>query len=336
MKPYVAPAAARRPAPAAVGRRRRTSASSSATGSPTLRASQQLLSVDRLADPEAFRDYFKTNYGPTIAAYRGIAGRPGAHRRARPGPGRPRSSGSARRTVAMGWEYLLGRRDEGLKPGPTGTTTRRIRSDDLNKPHDPMDLGPATYEIAGPDAFRDPGGGSSISASMAALRSSGRERRAHGGPGQVGDSRRSSRSSSRAATSYSWLRLVPNIDGSSEFTVTVTPASRNALIGCSSRLGTARVAMLDDGQTSSGMPGLGEVVEQLRVLRRRGAVTDPLGAEQAQGRPRSSPGRWSRRRGARCAARPAGRVEVRLELRRAARPSRAHPARSRPARRRGG
>lgn len=41
-----------------------------------VQASQQLLRVDRLADPIAFRDYFKTNYGPTIAAYRGIADEP--------------------------------------------------------------------------------------------------------------------------------------------------------------------------------------------------------------------------------------------------------------------
>ena len=41
-----------------------------------LRASQQMLTVDELADPETFRDYFKTNYGPTIAAYRGIADDP--------------------------------------------------------------------------------------------------------------------------------------------------------------------------------------------------------------------------------------------------------------------
>jgi ubiquinone/menaquinone biosynthesis C-methylase UbiE len=38
-----------------------------------LRASQQMLEVDQLADPVTFREYFKTNYGPTIAAYRGIA-----------------------------------------------------------------------------------------------------------------------------------------------------------------------------------------------------------------------------------------------------------------------
>jgi len=41
-----------------------------------LRASQQLLTVDRLADPVTFRDYFKTHYGPTIAAYRGLADDP--------------------------------------------------------------------------------------------------------------------------------------------------------------------------------------------------------------------------------------------------------------------
>jgi SAM-dependent methyltransferase len=38
-----------------------------------VRASQQLLDAGPLSDPVAFREYFKTNYGPTIAAYRGLA-----------------------------------------------------------------------------------------------------------------------------------------------------------------------------------------------------------------------------------------------------------------------
>jgi SAM-dependent methyltransferase len=37
-----------------------------------VRASQQLLNAGELADGAAFRDYFKKNYGPTIAAYRGL------------------------------------------------------------------------------------------------------------------------------------------------------------------------------------------------------------------------------------------------------------------------
>jgi SAM-dependent methyltransferase len=37
-----------------------------------VRASQQLLNAGQLADAVAFRDYFKKNYGPTIAAYRGL------------------------------------------------------------------------------------------------------------------------------------------------------------------------------------------------------------------------------------------------------------------------
>jgi SAM-dependent methyltransferase len=41
-----------------------------------LTAHQQVLRVDRLAEPTAFREYFKTNYGPTIAAYRGLADDP--------------------------------------------------------------------------------------------------------------------------------------------------------------------------------------------------------------------------------------------------------------------
>ena len=39
-------------------------------------AQRRALHVDRFADGAAFRDYFKANYGPTIAAYRGIADQP--------------------------------------------------------------------------------------------------------------------------------------------------------------------------------------------------------------------------------------------------------------------
>ncbi len=38
-----------------------------------VQVSQQLLSAGDLSDPVAFREYFKSNYGPTIAAYRGLA-----------------------------------------------------------------------------------------------------------------------------------------------------------------------------------------------------------------------------------------------------------------------
>lgn len=41
-----------------------------------IRTSRQLLAVDSMADPVTFREYFKQNYGPTIAAYRGLADQP--------------------------------------------------------------------------------------------------------------------------------------------------------------------------------------------------------------------------------------------------------------------
>ena len=52
-----------------------------ADGSPTRRgpavlARRQMVRISRFADPRAFRDYFKTRYGPIIAAYRGIADDP--------------------------------------------------------------------------------------------------------------------------------------------------------------------------------------------------------------------------------------------------------------------
>jgi SAM-dependent methyltransferase len=36
-------------------------------------ATRQTVKIDRFADPETFRDYFKALYGPAIAVYRGIA-----------------------------------------------------------------------------------------------------------------------------------------------------------------------------------------------------------------------------------------------------------------------
>ena len=39
-------------------------------------AQHRALRVNRFADGAAFRDFFKTHYGPTISAYRGIAGEP--------------------------------------------------------------------------------------------------------------------------------------------------------------------------------------------------------------------------------------------------------------------
>jgi SAM-dependent methyltransferase len=41
-----------------------------------VRTQVQALRVDLFGTPEAFRDYFKSNYGPTIVAYRGIADDP--------------------------------------------------------------------------------------------------------------------------------------------------------------------------------------------------------------------------------------------------------------------
>ncbi len=64
------------------------------------------LPVDRFADGAAFRDYFKANYGPTIAAYRGIADDPdkvAALDADLASLGDDAGAGS----TSMGWEYLL-------------------------------------------------------------------------------------------------------------------------------------------------------------------------------------------------------------------------------------
>jgi ubiquinone/menaquinone biosynthesis C-methylase UbiE len=64
--------------------------------------------VDRFDDPETFREYFKTHYGPTIVAYRGIAEDPdriNALDRDLADLARRFDYGTD--TTVMDWEYLL-------------------------------------------------------------------------------------------------------------------------------------------------------------------------------------------------------------------------------------
>jgi len=68
-----------------------------------VRARRQTVRVDRFGRPEDFRDYFKANYGPTIAAYRGIADDP-------------------RRTAALDAELADLARRHDLAAGSTGHT----------------------------------------------------------------------------------------------------------------------------------------------------------------------------------------------------------------------
>ncbi|MGE5291861.1 MAG: class I SAM-dependent methyltransferase [Micromonosporaceae bacterium] len=71
-------------------------------------ARRQTVKVDHFAAPEAFRDYFKSRYGPTIAAYRGIADDPGrvaALDRDLADLARRHDYGAG--TTVLDWEYLL-------------------------------------------------------------------------------------------------------------------------------------------------------------------------------------------------------------------------------------
>ncbi|MGA8252991.1 MAG: class I SAM-dependent methyltransferase [Mycobacterium sp.] len=69
-------------------------------------AQRRTLRVDRFADGAAFRDFFKANYGPTIAAYRGLAGESG---RADALDARLAELGDRylAGTPTMEWEFLL-------------------------------------------------------------------------------------------------------------------------------------------------------------------------------------------------------------------------------------
>lgn len=69
---------------------------------------RRMVTLDRFETPEAFREYFKMNYGPTVAAYRGLADDPD-----RAAALDEDLSALARRhdrgtgTTVMDWEYLL-------------------------------------------------------------------------------------------------------------------------------------------------------------------------------------------------------------------------------------
>ena len=64
--------------------------------------------VARFDDPEAFREYFKTHYGPTIAAYRGIADDPDRTEALdRDLADLARRFDYGTDTTVMDWEYLL-------------------------------------------------------------------------------------------------------------------------------------------------------------------------------------------------------------------------------------
>jgi len=71
-------------------------------------ARRETVTVDRFATAEAFRDYFKSHYGPTIATYRSIAGDPdklAALDRDLADLARRHDRGTT--STVLEWEYLL-------------------------------------------------------------------------------------------------------------------------------------------------------------------------------------------------------------------------------------
>jgi SAM-dependent methyltransferase len=75
-----------------------------------VRARRQSVRVDLFGRPEDFRDYFKARYGPTIAAYRGIAADPvrtAALDAELAGLARRQGTVDATGSMVMAWEYLL-------------------------------------------------------------------------------------------------------------------------------------------------------------------------------------------------------------------------------------
>ncbi|MET9514862.1 class I SAM-dependent methyltransferase [Streptomyces sp. NPDC002994] len=71
-------------------------------------ARRQTVRVDRFRKPEDFREYFKTNYGPTIATYRNIAEDPDRVAALdRDLDALAQRHGGGADSVVMDWEYLL-------------------------------------------------------------------------------------------------------------------------------------------------------------------------------------------------------------------------------------
>jgi SAM-dependent methyltransferase len=71
-------------------------------------SSRRMVTVDRFETPDGFRDYFKAKYGPTVAAYRGLANEPeriAALDQDLADLARRHDRGTA--TTVMDWEYLL-------------------------------------------------------------------------------------------------------------------------------------------------------------------------------------------------------------------------------------
>lgn len=73
-----------------------------------VRTVRQMVTVDRFDDPAAFRDYFKSYYGPTVAAYKNIADKPDmVERLDRDLAQLARQHDRGAGTTVMDWEYVM-------------------------------------------------------------------------------------------------------------------------------------------------------------------------------------------------------------------------------------
>ncbi|MDX3568486.1 class I SAM-dependent methyltransferase [Streptomyces sp. ID05-47C] len=75
-----------------------------------VRAERRTVRIDLFATPEAFRDYFKERYGPTISVYKNIAGEPeraAALDRDLAALARDGNLAAGQDGTVMEWEYLL-------------------------------------------------------------------------------------------------------------------------------------------------------------------------------------------------------------------------------------
>ena len=107
MKPYAAPPPAGALPPPLWGREEHVAALFG-DSVRELRSTRETVTIDQFATPEAFRDYFKARYGPTIATYQRNAGDPAAVDaldRDLAELARRNDRGSS--STVLDWEYLL-------------------------------------------------------------------------------------------------------------------------------------------------------------------------------------------------------------------------------------
>ena len=199
------------------------------------------------------------------------------------GPGRAGWRGLARGAGVLRADASLPRPVRARGVRARGVRARGVRARGVTRPGSPR-----TGACRARGVTRS--GGSAPEADLVDLLDQGllcagvQERGPHSVRGQARQLPRSS-PSAEAARRYSSVSVVPNIGGSSLFSVTNRPSASSRGSGCAARSGTCLVQTLDVGHTSSGTWLSRSRATRRGVGQAADAVPDPLGPQAGQGLP---------------------------------------------------